>query len=163
MKIYFSISIAGGEDPDLILAKDIVVMLKKSGHEVLSEHVVLSGRVQRQVFLENAASAGFDVKNTDFSALVRAVDTYWVDQAEALIAVVNRASFGVGMEIERALLKPKLGLNKTFVLTLIRRDLFEKTSKMITGIRDGSFQLYKYSSALEAMSGVDAFLRKLTE
>ncbi len=162
MRVYFSISIAGGEDPDLRLAQDIIEMLKKLGHEVLSEHVVLSGDLLKKVFLENAAAAGFDIENMDLPALVRAVDTYWVDQAEALVAVVNRPSFGVGMEIERALLKPRLGLDRTPVLALLRWDLFDKTSKMITGIRDENFRLYRYKSAPGAKRAVNVFLKKIS-
>lgn len=92
---------------------------------------------------------------------IRRQDTEWVDTCSHFIAVVNAPSHGVGMEIERALLKPRLGLNETPILCLVHESLVEKLSYMIRGISQTefpNFSLETYADLKSAQEAAHAFL-----
>jgi len=65
---------------------------------------------------------------------------------------------GLGMEIERALLKPERGLPFTPILCLSREDFLEKLTYMIRGIRSEGFFLKTYHDLSTAESIVSDFL-----
>ncbi|MEK7526093.1 MAG: hypothetical protein AAB546_01285, partial [Patescibacteria group bacterium] len=93
--------------------------------------------------------------------LIRKQDNEWVDQATHLVAVVNAPSHGVGMEIERAILKPQRGLNETPILCLIHETLLDKLSFMVRGVSEDehpSFHLKTYTNLQEAQNTVHDFL-----
>jgi hypothetical protein len=75
-----------------------------------------------------------------------------------VVALVNGPSHGVGMEIERALLKPERGLPLTPILCLIRADLLEKLTWMIRGIKQEGFYLKTYTDLDSAQKIIFDFL-----
>ena len=104
--------------------------MARNGADVLSEHV--AARTPEEMRAIRLTRIGKRIKDLDTKAGlwfgVRQIDTEWVDEATHVVAVVNSPSHGVGMEIERALLKPERGLPFTPILCLIREDLLEKLS-----------------------------------
>ncbi|MEX0896224.1 MAG: hypothetical protein WDZ94_04845 [Patescibacteria group bacterium] len=143
-QIYFSASIKGvGADPEL--GYKIVQHLIQQGHEVLSEHV--GGRNQAEMDEVLLRRSGIDKTTLDAEAAahhIRAIDMQWVDKADTLVAVITGPSLGVGMEIERALLKPERGLPATQIICFVQAEYLDSLSLMIRGIRDEKFELLIY-------------------
>lgn len=129
--IYYSGSIRGIiADPEI--GKKIVTFLTENGAYVSSAHVAASSKEEmNRVFFERSGKP--PINNSTPSELAYEVDMKWVDEASHLIAIVDGPSFGVGMEIMRALKKPQCGLNSTPVLCLVNKDNLDKLSKMIRG------------------------------
>lgn len=158
-RVYFSGAIRGATLPFPDVTRRITRFLMQRGAEVLSEHVgadTLGAR--NHTFL---ARTGIDL--TAVSApweVVRRIDTGWVDSATHLIAVVDGPSHGVGMEIERALLKPERGLARTPILCLVHEELLEDLSWMIRGVSSVDFHLQTYKDVDGAERLVGDFLRK---
>ena len=92
MKIFFAGSIRGGRSM-LFEYKQIVALLKKSGHDVVSEHVASAK-------LEEA-----EARLTDEEIFLS--DTGFIDECECLVADVTVPSIGVGYEICYAVSKGK--------------------------------------------------------
>lgn len=141
LKIYFSGSIKGAPEPDPNFAWELVRYMKENGADVLSEHV--AGRNREEMDRIRAEKMNLSpeylksLTRADYVRdIVRKQDVEWVDQATHLVALVNAPSHGVGMEIERAILKPERGLNKTPILCLIHEDLVTNLSGMITGVSE---------------------------
>lgn len=133
------------------------------GADVLSEHV--AARSQQEMDEIRARKWGMDIKEMLAQPEpwfgIRKKDTEWVDEATHVVALVNAPSHGVGMEIERAILKPERGLKETPVLCLIDEHMVEKLSFMIRGVSGNeapNFQLRTYSSLQEAKEIIYDFL-----
>ncbi|MDB5179341.1 MAG: hypothetical protein JWN01_1284 [Patescibacteria group bacterium] len=151
VKVYFSGPITRQplrEVSDFSL--EIIQFLTAGGAEVLSEHV--------------AARAALDGRRapTDRTAIdIRRQDLKWVDKATHFIAIVNDPSHGVGMELERAILKPNLGLNPTPILCLVQEQLLDKLTYMIRGVSMDEcpdYYLQSYSDPNDAKEIVTKFL-----
>lgn len=135
MNIYFSCSITGGRNDQLIY-KSIVDHLLQKGHTVPTAH--LSG--QNVTGLE-AAVDPIEVFERDVT---------WVKDCDVLIAEVSTPSHGVGYEVALALeiSKPVLCLHKQGV----------KVSKMITGNTRPTIRVSSYQTEQDALVLVDEFL-----
>jgi nucleoside 2-deoxyribosyltransferase len=92
MKIFFAGSIRGGRSM-LHEYKQIIELLKKSGHDVVSEHVA-------SVNLEEAES-----RLTDEEIFLS--DIRFIDECDCLVADVTVPSIGVGYEVCYAVSKGK--------------------------------------------------------
>jgi hypothetical protein len=156
MKIYFSGPIVVAEGGDLNLNWDFVQFMKEKGARVLSEHVGGRNLEERtELFRRNTGEDQSD------DAFVRRADLGWVDESDCVVAVINKSSFGVGMEIQRAIDKPGLGMNPTPVLCLLSNDIIARQSKMITGItgeENPGFKLVRYGTVEEAKTLINDFL-----
>ena len=169
MKIYYSGSIRGVRESDPEFPWKLVSYMIENGADVLSEHV--AARTPGEMDYIRARRIGIDVQQmlSDPAPwfLVRRFDLEWVDEATHMIAVVNGSSHGVGMEIQRALDKPRMGLNKTPILCLIREDLLDRNlTFMIRGVSKDecdSYFLKTYKDITDAQQTVAAFLTCLLE
>jgi nucleoside 2-deoxyribosyltransferase len=92
MKVFFAGSIRGGRSM-LLEYKQIIELLKKSGHDVVSEHVASS-------MLEEA-----EARLTDEEIFLS--DIGFIDECDCLVADVTVPSIGVGYEICYAVSKGK--------------------------------------------------------
>jgi nucleoside 2-deoxyribosyltransferase len=93
MKIFFAGSIRGGRSM-LFEYKQIIALLKKSGHDVVSEHVA-SAKLEED-----------EAKRTDEEIFLS--DIGFIDECECLVADITVPSIGVGYEICYAVSKWKL-------------------------------------------------------
>lgn len=164
MKVYYSGSIKGMPESDPEFPQKLVEFIEKCGAEVLSEHVAFSNKEKsNEVFFQKT---GIDINKISKGLLpeiIRKQDINWVDEAEVMIALVNSPSLGVGIEIQRALDKEKLGMRKTPILCLIREDLKDKLSFMVSGIslkETDVFYLRSYKDLEEAQKHIFDFLGK---
>ncbi len=92
MKIFFAGSIRGGRSM-LFEYKQIIVLLKKSGHDVVSEHVA-SPKLEED-----------EAKRTDEEIFLS--DIGFIDECDCLVADITVPSIGVGYEICYAVSKGK--------------------------------------------------------
>lgn len=150
-------------DPEF--PKKLVNFMIENGAEVLSEHV--AGKNQQECDEMMVKKIGITME--EFKAekepwfRVRKQDISWVDEADCVVALVNSPSLGVGMEIQRALNKEKLGMKKTPILCLVKNEMLDKLSFMIRGINiDESdvFYLKTYQNLEEAQGHIFDFLGK---
>jgi hypothetical protein len=145
-KIYFSASIRG-EKADPKIGMKNIKYLQSLGHRVLSEHVGSSSREEMNTIIKkNTGTAPSELSEPKMSQYIREIDTNWVDEADDLVVVVTGASLGVGMEIERALLKPERGLNHTPIHCFVQAEYLENLSAMVKGITETQFTLYSYQN-----------------
>jgi hypothetical protein len=160
IKIYYSGSIRGEPEADPEFPRKLVNFMTDNGANVLSEHVVYPlGDEMDKIMVKKAGIKLDKLRNHPQRwFLIRDIDTGWVDEADCMIAIVNGPSHGVGMEIERALLKPERGLSKTPVLCLIHQDFKEGLSYMIRGIKNADFYLKTYQDLSTAVEIIDDFL-----
>ncbi len=161
IKLYFSGTIRGAVDPNPELNWKLVQYLKKEGVDVLSEHVVARSQEQMDTLFKRRTGVERG-KTRNFPGRVREVDMNWVMEATHLIAMVNGPSFGVGMEIERALLKPRLGMKETPVLCLIHESLFDGLSNMIRGVSGEESPVFYLKTYSDLKSAKDIAMRFLT-
>ncbi|MGI5840902.1 MAG: hypothetical protein ACOX6N_01700 [Patescibacteria group bacterium] len=160
-KIYYSGSIKGSPEPDSELPWKLVRYMMDNGADVLSEHVAARSREEMEEIRTRRTALGRLGSQPWFS--VRRQDILWVDQATHLVALVNSPSIGVGMEIQRALDKPKFGLNQTPVLCLIGEGRLPDLSYMVRGISQDespSFQLKTYGDVKQACQHIFSFLTR---
>jgi len=156
-KVYFSASIRGTVvNPEI--GPQLVKAMQVGGATVLSEHVAINDPRERyEVFFKNT---GIRVQNpNEMARVLREVDMRWVDEATHIVSVVDGPSHGVGMELERALLKPERGLNTTPILALINEDSLKNLSAMILGINNPDFYLKTYKTIADAKRHVARFLK----
>jgi hypothetical protein len=159
-KVYYSGSIRGVANPETDFAYKLVNHMLENGADVLSEHV--GARTQEEmdeVFLRRSGMDRRTIEEPWFTA--REVDMKWVDEATHLVALVNGPSHGVGMEIERAILKPERGLNQTPILCLVQEDLTDKLTWMVKGIskeESPTFSLKTYTDLEDAREKISIFL-----
>lgn len=166
MKVYFSNSIKGemGEVEDI--GQEVVGFLSENGADVLSENVAfLKPEEGLPIFKRRT---GIDLTQItepiERARTIRKVDINWVNEATHLVAVVNGASYGVGMELQRAIDKPKIGLNKTPILCLVHTSRVEKLSSMVRGVdpdKEGAvFEIALYEDVGGAKKQIAKFLSR---
>ena len=93
----------------------------------------------------------------------RRIDFQWVDQATHLVAVVNGPSHGVGMELQRAIDKPLMGMNRTPVLCIAHQDLLEKVTWMIRGATNERMTVFKFALYLTLQDAQRTIEKLLSE
>ena len=166
LKVYFSNSIKGEIGKVEDIGVSVVTFLIEKGADVLSENVAfLKPEIGLPIFQRRT---GIDLtKVTDDmerARIIRKADINWVDNATHLIAIVNGASYGVGIELQRAMDKPKMGMNRTPVLCLAHKDSFSGLSNMIKGIDPVAegipFELTAYEDLEDAKIKITDFLMK---
>jgi nucleoside 2-deoxyribosyltransferase len=137
MNIYFSCSITGGRN-DQIIYKSIVDHLLQRGHIVPTAH------------LSDRNVTGLEAVVDPNEVFER--DVTWVKDCDALIAEVSTPSHGVGYEVALALeiSKPVLCLYKQGV----------RVSKMITGNTKSTIRVSSYQTERDALVLVDEFLNQ---
>lgn len=159
LKIYFSGPIVVAKDGDSDFNWELVQFMKEKGAKVLSEHV--GGRNQDERNILFRKNTGVEDESND--SVVRTADIRWVDECHVMVSVINRASFGIGMEMQRAIDKPKMGKNFTPILCLLSNEITARQSKMITGITDDEnpgFTVARYGTTEEAKQAIFNFLSK---
>ena len=160
LKIYYSGSIKGIPEEDPQFPWKLVEYMSERRANVLSEHV--AARTKEEMDSIRAMRIGKTIRelleNTKPWFEIRETDVKWVDEATHVISLVNGPSHGVGMEIERALLKPERGLPFTPVLGLIKEEYLEKLSYMVRGIKNEGFFLKTYKNLIDAESLINDFL-----
>ena len=135
MNIYFSCSITGGRQDQLVYHA-IVDTLLKDGHQVPTAHL---------------SHADVMEKETEISpSEVYERDARWVEECDALIAEVSTPSHGVGYEIALAL---QLG-KPVFCCYQNNR----RVSKMILGNDHPTLILYPYHSLDDLLPRINEFL-----
>lgn len=165
-KVYYSGSIKGAPELDPDFARHLVQFMIENGADVLSEHV--AARNPQEMEEIRARRTGLNAE--DFKTMprevflrdiVRKLDIEWVDQATHMVALVNAPSHGVGMELQEAILKPRLGLNQTPILCLVHEEVYPKLSGMVIGVSEQEnpeFYVKKYKTLQEAEDLVGKFL-----
>jgi len=164
IKIYYSGSIQGAAEMDREFPKKLVQFMQENGANVLSNHVALGDQKKANELLGQQIGIDFESISIEEKAkIIRHQDMAWVDEATHVVALVNSPSHGVGTEIQRALDKEKMGMNKTPILCLIKDDLKDKLSFMISGINTNEsdvFYLRTYQNLEEAQKHIFDFLGK---
>ena len=138
MKLYFACSLTGGRKDERIYGR-IVDHLLELGHDVPTAHLADPSVMEEEQVVAPEVVYQRDVK--------------WIQESRALIAEVSTPSHGVGYEIAYA-----LSLGKP-VLCCFREGV--PISKMILGNDSPRLRIHAYSSASEALSGIDRFLGEL--
>jgi len=164
-KVYYSGSIKGSPEKDPSFGKKLVAYMMNHGAEVLSEHVVAENPDEMFAILANKTGKTVqELKDMrehrfeDWAIYIRALDLEWVDQSDYMVALVNAPSHGVGVEIQRALDKPVMGMQTTSILCLVHVDVYDKLSAMILGVSHKdhpNFILKTYSTLEEAQKWID--------
>lgn len=170
LKIYYSGSIKGAREINPDFAWDLVQYMIGGGANVLSEHVAARNKTEMDQIKARRMGISVDALKKIPRAIyvrdvVRKQDLDWVDEASHVIALVNAPSHGVGMELQEAILKPRLGLNLTPILCLVHMDVCTGLSGMITGVRDdenSQFYVGVYQNLDEAKAMVHTFLTRTT-
>lgn len=164
-KVYYSGSIKGAPEIEPDFAWNLVQYMAQNGAVVLSEHV--AARDKEEMDLVRAKNIGVDLQQMLSEPEpwfgIRRQDLKWVDEATHLVALINAPSHGVGMEIEHAILKPRLGLNQTPILCSVHENLANKVSFMIRGVAENEtpyFYLKTYTDLDSAKSEIYKFLTK---
>ncbi len=162
-RVYYSGSIKGAPEIEPDFAWQLVQYMIENGANVLSEHV--AARNQQEMDEVKARNLGMSVqemlKQPEPWFGVRRQDLKWVEEATHVVAVVNAPSHGVGMELEHAILKPRLGLNTTPILCLVHEQLSEKLSFMVRGVSKDEtpcFYVKTYKDLETAKASVSRFL-----
>jgi hypothetical protein len=136
--IYYSGSIKGVQESDPQLPSKIITFLQSQGAEVLSEHVAATSFEEMFKIVEKRSNKTAEelkkMSPQEWAFYIRKLDIEWVDKATHVVALVNGPSHGVGMELQRALDKPKMGLNSTPIICLIHEELQKNLSAMILGV-----------------------------
>ena len=133
--IYFSAAISGGRHKDPSLLVDVVNYMEENGAIVLSKHVAIADREERNSVFIQESGFNRDWMEGNVAERIREADLGWIKDATHLIALVDTPSTGAGMEIQYALLKHKMGMNLTPVLCLFPARKWEKKkSNMVKGI-----------------------------
>ncbi len=137
MKIYFSGSIAGGRS-FLESYKNIVKHLKKKGHQVLSEHIILDNVLDHENRLSPEEIYERDIE--------------FLDECDAVIAEVSNPSLGVGYELCYA-------VEHTIpALCLFQSGIF--VSRMIIGNTSPHLITARYDNEREMYAAIDQFLKE---
>jgi hypothetical protein len=167
-RVYFSGPIANKSSvEDAGFSWQLVQYMASGGAEVLSEYVAARTKEEREKILATKEGVELDeiLSRPEPWFGIRRQDLKWVDKATHFVAVVNGPSHGVGMELERAILKPNLGLNVTPILCLVQEDLLAKLTYMIRGISMDEcpdYYLQTYHDLEHAKEIVRTFLNNTT-
>jgi nucleoside 2-deoxyribosyltransferase len=135
MNIYFSCSITGGRQDQLVYHA-IVEILLKGGHHVPTAHLSRSDVMEKETVISPAE--------------VYERDVCWVEECDALIAEVSTPSHGVGYEIALALF-----LNKPVFCCY---HYSRRVSKMILGNSNPTLTLYPYHTLDDLLPRINDFL-----
>ncbi len=163
-RVYFSNSIKGDMGRVVDIGAEVVNFMSENGADVLSENVAFLKPEEGLPIFERRT--GVDLaKITDpveRARIIRKVDLDWVDEATHLVAVVNGASYGVGMELQRAIDKPRMGMNVTPILCLVQKNELSGLSSMIRGVdvvAEGvPFEIATYRNSRDAKGKIVKFL-----
>ena len=136
MKIYFGFTVAGDRST-LATAREVVELLERMGHEILTRHLVS----------DNAWEADRSISAQE----VFQRDMGWLEQCDLFIAEVSGSSFGLGFET--GLL---LGSTNKKVVLLYRRDVEKRVSLLITGNTHPNCTLVPYASLEDALAFLKA-------
>ena len=137
MKIYFSGSIAGGRKY-LDFYKKIVAYLKKEGHQVLTEHIIVDNI--------------FDYESQWSPQEIFERDTRFLNQCDVVIAEVSTPSLGVGYEICHAL------EHQIPTLCIYQPGIF--VSRMITGNTSANLTLFECRDEKQLFQKLEEFLNR---
>lgn len=138
MNIYFSCSITGGRNDQMIYEKIVEYLLAK-GHDVPTAHLS-----RAEVMEDEQVVSPSEVYDRDVN---------WVNECEVLIAEVSTPSHGVGYEVALALTQGKP------VLCCYRQG--QPVSKMILGNKLTNLTLCAYSSEAELLDRLESYLKDL--
>ncbi len=161
-KIYFAGSLygVGHENPNFIW--DLAQYAKELGFEILDEDVVApTAELRNKIFLEKTGIDTFKIEEP-WNPVYRA-DMDAINEANYFIGIVDGPSHGVGMELMRVLLKPKLGLNQTKILCLLHEKSLPRLSRMIRGVpkdKYPNFEIKTYKDLSSAKEITKEFLTK---
>ncbi len=137
-KVYYSGSIRGIANSDPNFAWNLVQHMINNGANVLDEHVGARNREEMaEIFYKRSGiEIGAIEDKKEKAKVARRQDLKWDEEDDYLVALVTSPSLGVGIEIQHAILKPRLGLNKTPILFLVDRKVVDADmlSNMVTGI-----------------------------
>lgn len=125
MKIYFGFTVAGDRSA-VLAAREIVALLEKMGHEVLTRHLVRDDAWEADRLITPEEVYRRDMK--------------WLQQCDLFMAEVSGSSFGLGFETGYL-----LGATAKKVVLFYRRDAQNKISLIITGIVHPNCRLVPYS------------------
>lgn len=136
LNIYFSMAISGGRQKQPT-GKDLIEHCKTLGH-------VLNGYIGKKN-VNYRERKNFDIYSRNDA---------WIEQADIVIAEVSVHSFGVGIEIEKAI------NNKIPVLCLYDKIMLDENqiSKMLTSCR--SIKLVGYKTNADAKRIIDEFVKE---
>jgi nucleoside 2-deoxyribosyltransferase len=137
MNIYFSCSITGGRQDELVYT-EIVSALLAGGHTVPTAHLS-----RPDIMTAEAVISPEEVYQRDMA---------WVNACDAVVAEVSTPSHGVGYEIAAALMLGK----PVFCCYQQGR----RVSKMITGNSHPGLQVYAYRDSAEAVAAMQRFLSR---
>ncbi len=155
--IYFSASLSGVKNVPTDFLKHIVESMKNEGYKVLSEHIVHG--ITEENFRVLSKNSGKRIPQREgYESEIRSSDISWVDQADYVVALVDSPSHGVGMELERALLRPERGLPIVPILCLVRTDNYPQLTPMIKGVRAPNFSIVQYADSADVIHTVLQFL-----
>jgi len=138
MNIYFSCSITGGRNDQLVY-ETIVNHLLAEGYEVPTAHLSLENGLREEAAME--------------AQQVYERDTQWVKSCDALIAEVSTPSHGVGYEVALALLLDKP------VLCCYQKE--RRLSKMILGNTHKNISIIAYENTSDLIRAIDGFLKSI--
>lgn len=162
-KVYYSGSSKETPGMEQYFAWKLVQYMTEGGADVLSEHVAARSQDERNRI--RARRMGVDINELQADPEPwfrnRRTNLRWIEEATHLIASVDAPSHGVGIELEHAILKPKLGLNVTPILCLVHVELLEKLSNMIRGVgieECAEFYIKGYQDLKDAEQAIHDFL-----
>ena len=135
MNIYFSCSITGGRQDQLVYHA-IVKTLQNGGHQIPTAHLSRADVMEKETVVSPADVYERDVR--------------WVKECDALIAEVSTPSHGVGYEIALALFLGK----PVFCCYQQNR----RVSKMILGNNSPTLTTYAYHSLDDLLPKIEDFL-----
>ena len=138
MKIYFGFTVAGDRS-GIDVARGLVHLLEKQGHEVLTRHLVSDDAWEADRLISPQ-----DVFRRDMA---------WLEQCELFVAEVSGSSFGLGFETGYL-----LGATNKKVILLYRRELENKISLLITGNTHTNCTLLPYTTVEEVEHFITSFL-----
>ena len=138
MKIYFGFTVAGDRS-GIDVARTLVHLLEKKGHEVLTRHLVSDDAWEADRLISPQ-----DVFRRDMA---------WLEQCELFVAEVSGSSFGLGFETGYL-----LGATNKKVILLYRRELENKISLLITGNTHTNCTLFPYTTVEEVEHFITSFL-----
>lgn len=167
-RVYYAGAVSAGLEKDRNLPKQIVELCQAQGAKVLTEHVAYADdpTTMDRLFTQNCGQDVVELRKVPGASqkLIRQQAADWLDSCTHLVAVLNVPSWGVGMEIERCLLRPERGLPgaKMLLLRSAEADQRGRLSPVISGIDSAEFpncRVLTYGSNEEALAAVDDFIK----
>lgn len=139
MKVYFSCSITGGRNEEVVY-QSIVRAMQSAGHNVLTAHL--------------ASAEVTHLEKTTDPVEVFTRDMRWLEECDVVVAEVSTPSHGVGYEIAQGLCLGKP------VLCCYQRG--KRISKIITGNTRPTLSVADYGTEEEVIRAVLKFLDQKT-